>query len=420
MNKFNRRSLLVLLIALLTLPIMSNATAAQAPPARIVAIGDSVTVGYEVGLSEKSVPYGYVERVYEQALFHGRAELSNYAVLGLTTPGLISLLKGAQEGRKMTANDLDQDFSVYADGRIAAFANDIAAKAPDIAASLDKASLVVMTVGGNDFGDFIKQVLKASDNTAATKLIDEQFDPTLETYLANLRKLIPQIRGMAPGAEIVLADQYLPLWSEHELYDKLLASVTKLSAELDALALEMKGQNIPLRIVHLYDKFAGKAEKYTYIKSILMDNHPTQAGYDAIGRAFADELWGQYLQPAPKAKDVPISIIINGKQLVSKPTIVKNTTFLPFREVAAAVGASIQWVQKEETVIFRKDGKEVAIKVGAKKMTVNGVEQPLDTPAYYVKEGKIQKTYVPLAVITSGLDYQVVYRQKLQTAFINS
>ena len=41
-----------------------------------------------VGMIGKSVPYGYVDRVYEQALYHGRAELQNYGILGLKSPGI--------------------------------------------------------------------------------------------------------------------------------------------------------------------------------------------------------------------------------------------------------------------------------------------------------------------------------------------
>ena len=80
----------------------------------------------------------------------------------------------------------------------------------------------------------------------------------------------------------------------------------------------------------------------------------------------------------------------------------------------------MQWIQKTKTAVFSKDGKEVVIQVGAKTIVVNGVTQSLVTPAYFQQVGKIQKTYVPLAVISAGLDYQVVFRKKLLTAFINS
>lgn len=54
----------------------------------IVALGDSITAGYEPGMTEQSVPYGFVERLREQGLFHERTSAVNYGILGLTSEGL--------------------------------------------------------------------------------------------------------------------------------------------------------------------------------------------------------------------------------------------------------------------------------------------------------------------------------------------
>jgi hypothetical protein len=51
---------------------------------------------------------------------------------------------------------------------------------------------------------------------------------------------------------------------------------------------------------------------------------------------------------------------------------------------------------------------------------VNGVSQPLATPAYFQQVGKELRTYVPLAVISNNLDYQVIFRNKPMAVFINS
>ena len=57
-------------------------------PFYYVALGDSISVGYEPGMTETSIPYGYVDRLYEQALFHHRTEVQNYGILGITSKGL--------------------------------------------------------------------------------------------------------------------------------------------------------------------------------------------------------------------------------------------------------------------------------------------------------------------------------------------
>ena len=82
-------ALIMLLLASQTVLAASNTNvASQGAAYKIIAIGDSVTAGYEHGFTEQSNPYGFAEHVYEQALFHGlRTEYANYGVLGLRTDG---------------------------------------------------------------------------------------------------------------------------------------------------------------------------------------------------------------------------------------------------------------------------------------------------------------------------------------------
>jgi hypothetical protein len=235
-----------------------------------------------------------------------------------------------------------------------------------------------------------------------------------------LDKTIRQLHVMAPNAQIMLADQYLPLWNTHALYADLLVAVDKVANRLDEVTGALAKEGIPVKVVHISPKFKGKERDFTYIKTVQYDNHPNQAGYDTIAKAFVDILWKQYITPAPRAADVPISVIINGTELLSKPILKNNTTFLALRDVSNAVKAELKWDEKTKTAIFSKNSLVVSITIGAKTMVVNGVKQPLDTPAYFQQVDKTKKTYVPLAVIIKGLDYDVVYRGTIKTAFINS
>ncbi|KIL36488.1 hypothetical protein SD71_07755 [Cohnella kolymensis] len=393
---------------------VEKAAAADKDVYRIVALGDSLTVGYEPKMTEASVPYGYADRMYEQALFHGRAELENYGVLGLTTPGLNNLLQGAAGGRPLKAADL-QDFTSF-DTRVIKQADAVAARTPEISAELREADLVVVTIGGNDFADVIKSMSNQSIEDARKTLADS-FETRLNKYTADLDIMIRLLNQLAPDAQIVMADQYLPLWDTHALYPELKSAVDKLSAQLDRMAADYIKENIRLKVAHVSEKFVNKETEYTYIT--LFDGndiHPKQAGYEAMAEAFAAAVWPEYRKPSAKAAGVPLSVIVNGNELASKPTVVKNTTFLALRDLANAVNADLKWTQKTKTAVFSKNGMLVTVTIAAKTMTVNGITLPVETPAYAGKDGK---TYVPLSLITKGLDYQVVYRAKLQTAFIN-
>ena len=385
----------------------------------IVALGDSLTVGYEKGMTDKSVPYGYADQIYEQALYHGRATLSNYAILGLTSSGLINLLQGAETGKKLAADDL-QDFAGFPDPRTKQQAESVAAKSAEIAPALADADLVILTVGGNDFGGFIKSMVLESTETAKT-ILQNDFDGVMNNYTANVDTLMREIHKLAPNARIVLADQYLPLWEDHPLYESLLGAVDRLAGKLDELAAKLNRDGVPLSIAHVGDKFAHHVREYTYVKSILdFDNHPRQDGYAVMGEAFADVVWHDYLVPAPKPEGVTLSVIVNGQELAYKPINKKNTNFLPIRELAAAVGADFKWTQETKTAVFSTGNHQVVVTVDANEMIVDGAKTPLATPAYFQKIGKETKTYVPIAAIAKALDFEVVYRQSLQAAFINA
>ncbi|WP_169733281.1 stalk domain-containing protein [Cohnella panacarvi] len=387
---------------------------------KIVALGDSITVGYEKGMNEKSVPYGYAERIYEQALFRGRAQLANYAILGLTTPGLTKLLEGAQAGRSLTADDL-QDYSGFPDPRTKKQADSIAARASEIAPALADANLVVLTVGGNDFGDFIKKMFD-NDNDAKT-IMQTEFDTNMNNYTANVDTLMRKLHEMAPNAEIVLADQYLPFLELHPLYKDLLANVYKLSAALDELATKLQADGIPLRIARVSDKFAYQVKEFTYFTAIEPDNHPKQAGYEAMAKAYVEAIddWKTYLAPKPKPEGVTLSVIVNGQELPYKPINKNNTNFLPIGDLATAVQAERQWDKATKTVTLSKNNHVVKMTIGASYMYVDGVRIKLETPPAFIQAfGKEGKTYVPIAVIVKALDFDLVYRNPIQTAFINS
>ncbi|WP_239618866.1 stalk domain-containing protein [Cohnella mopanensis] len=419
-------SFTALLAALLTFTVVPSVSANDPVSStkdtyRIVALGDSISVGYEPLpeiVNGTSAPYGYVDRLYEQALFHGRSELTNYAIMGLTTPGLSQLLEGAADKKPLKAADL-QDFSSF-DPRVSQQADLVASKTPELAVDLAQADLVVLTIGGNDFGPII-QAAKDPNTDSARQIIQDSFDKTMNNYTEDLDKMMTRLHELAPDATIVIADQYLPLWKKHGLYNVLKDSVSKLAVGLDQFAAKLNQRGIPVSVAHVSGKFFDNEGPYTYFNVIDgLDIHPKQAGYEAIAQTFSEVIWKQYLKPAPRAADVPLSVVVNGKELPSKAATINNTTFLALRDVADAMHADLKWTQKTKTAVFSKDGREVVITIGASTIIVNGVSQSLKNPAYFQQVGKIQKTYVPLAVISEGLDYQVVFRKKLMTAFINN
>lgn len=406
--------------------------ASPASPYRIVVLGDSVSVGYEPGAANTADVYGYADRLFDQALLHGRAEESSFAILGLTSEGLEHLLQGAKDRKPLTASQL-QDFSKYGDSRIPEQAGGVAARTAELADALSQANVVVMTIGGNDFLDDMRALAESGDKDALAQFT-QNFDSKLNNYADHVKDSVQLLRELAPSATVELADQYLPLPEKFDadLYKTLKDLTDKLADRLDDLAKELNGADAgsaatagtnaaKLDIVHVRDLFVGKELSLTHIYD--HDVHPNQAGYAAIAERFADSLWGEYtvLNAAGKgtaAQPLAPAIYIDGKPLHSAnaPKLKYGTTFLALSDVGEATGAELKWDNATKTAIFSKNGNVVKITIGAKNAVVNGKSQPLAQAAYLDRS----KTYVPLAAIANGLQYQVVYRAKLHTAFIHS
>lgn len=386
---------------------------------RIVAVGDSITVGYELGMNEKSTVYGYVDRLYEQALYHGAAETQNFGILGLKSAGLNRWLEATEQGLPISAEEAQAGITKYPN------ATQTIAKSAELRSALAQADLIVMTIGGNDFLPLFDEI---RTRTVTPEELGGLMDTVLESYISALEGSLRSIAKVNPKAQIVLTDQYLPVPKPSKLnkavteeqYAVLLHGVSKLHEQVDALAVKLEGEGGHVIIANVSEPFAGHELSYTSI--IQGDSHPKQAGYDVIAEAFAKGIWGSYRKPLPLPAGAPLHVIVNGKEVAggNKPIVKNGTTFLPMRDTANALGATLGWDGKTQTATIKADGIEVAFTIGAKTMKVNGQSLALETPAYLEKTGKTSSTYLPLAALTRGLGYQVTYRKPIQTVFINS
>jgi len=391
-----------------------------ATPYRIVALGDSITAGYEYQMDDKTVPYGYADRVYEQALYHGAAELRNYGILGLKSAGLQRWLAAAEQQQPIKAEEAQEGITKYPR------ATETIAKSAELRESISQANLIVMTIGGNDFLSLFDEM---KERAFTTEELTSALATRMENYIVSLQGALQTIGTINPSAKIVLTDQYLPVPKPTQLikavseeqYEALNQGVKQLSDNIAALVTQLGSQGLQVKMVNISEPFSGKELSYTAI--IQGDSHPRQAGYEVIGKAFANGIWGDYRYPSTLDNDVPLRVIVNGKGVngPNKPVVKNGTTFLPMRDIATVLGAGLSWDNKTQTATIKLNETEVAFTIGAKTMIVNGKQVPLDTPAYLEKTGATtSSTYLPLAALSRGLGHQVIYRQTIKTAFINS
>jgi len=375
---------------------------------RLVTLGDSITVGYEPNLKE--LPYGYVERLQEQGLLHGRTQVDNYGIAGLKSSGLKNFADAIKEGKALTSEAIQPSLP---DPRAAQVGANIAA----IRESVAGANLVAITIGGNDVSELLGSADKLSDAELEAKVKE-----LLSSYTANVSAVINDIHEINPNAKIVIADQYQPMpeVAGKALYAKLMEASQGFTATIDGIATEFSAKGIDVKVAHVAKEFVGGEGTMTHmIKD--RDFHPNQFGYEAIAKVFAETIWGDYTKLTAPAAGQPMNIIVSGKTLDTpyKPINRNGKNFVAIQDIVNAVGAITVWDNKTSTATITYGDRKVAVKIGATAVQVNGASVAVDTPAFLNKVGTESKTYVPLAMVAEGLGFDVQYVANLKTVFVN-
>lgn len=387
--------------------------AASSSSYKIVALGDSITAGFEPAMVTQVNPkaYGYVDRLQEQGLFRGRTVTVNYGILGLKTEGLSHYVKAIKEGRTLTPDELQP---ALVDPRAASFGQGTAAAKAD----LQGANLITITIGGND----VSQVMAAAaEGGAASSNLDASVAQLLANYKTNVSQTLSDLTELNPNAQIVIADQYQPVprLAGAAAYEQLEKAADAFTASVDALAAEFTSKGAKVKVAHVAKEFVGGEISYTHIME--KDIHPNQFGYEVIAKVFAKEIWGEYLQPSTRSSDVPLTIIVKGKEINSpyKPVVKNGQTFVAIKDIVTAIGAQTAWDNRTSTATISSAGRKVVIPVGSKTIKVDGKNVATASPAYLNKIGKETKTYVPLALLAQGLGLDVQYSSHLKVVFIN-
>ncbi|WP_054958602.1 stalk domain-containing protein [Paenibacillus dakarensis] len=419
MRKFWRKGLapvtsLILMAVLLIGPWAGTTVSAKeqlttGDAYRIVSLGDSLTVGYEPGMDVNSKPYGFVDRLLEQGLYHGRMEVTNLGIAGLKTDGLKHYVQAIQDERAVSAEDIQAGLK---DPRVTALGAE-AAKAKSVIAEAD---VITITIGGNDLFEIIHKAGTLKPDELASR-VQELFG----IYTDNVTSVVNNLHSINPDAIIILADQYQPVpeIADKLIYPKLMNAAEQFTKVIDGVADTFVTNGINVKVAHVAKEFIGSEMTMTHI--LKEDIHPNQYGYEVMARIFSETIWGDYTKPVMHEANQPMGIIVSGKELKTpyKPVIVNNQNFVAIQDIVNAVGAKSVWSNKTSSAAITYGDKEVIIKIGSKSVTVNGAAVKIDTPAFLHKVGKEQKTYVPLAVLASGLGFDVKYNPKLRTVFIN-
>ena len=79
-----------------------------------------------------------------------------------------------------------------------------------------------------------------------------------------------------------------------------------------------------------------------------------------------------------------VTVYLNNKAITfaandAQPQIFQNRTYVPIRTTCDALGLTIDWNSKTETLTFTREGVTIAHTMRSKIVYINGVKQTLDT-----------------------------------------
>lgn len=101
------------------------------------------------------------------------------------------------------------------------------------------------------------------------------------------------------------------------------------------------------------------------------------------------------------SKDV---IVDNNIVAIDTAALIKNErTFVPYRALAEAFGAKVEWNEKDRTVTTEMDGKKVVMTIDKKEYKVNDKEMTMDVAPYIAKD----RTLVPVRFVAEALGFKV-------------
>jgi hypothetical protein len=98
-----------------------------------------------------------------------------------------------------------------------------------------------------------------------------------------------------------------------------------------------------------------------------------------------------------------------------KPIIKEGSSYLWTRDLAGALGASVEWDDKQKAAIYTKQGRTITLFTTKSAYALNGVEVATDSPAILDNDS----TIIPVRLLSEVLGAKVDYEDKTRTVRIS-
>ena len=111
------------------------------------------------------------------------------------------------------------------------------------------------------------------------------------------------------------------------------------------------------------------------------------------------------------------NMIVNNNVVDMKdaaPFAQNNRTYVPFRALGEALGATVDYDQTAKTVTYKLGSSEIVMTLDSKDYTVNGVKKTMDVAPF----AKDNRTYVPVRFVGEALGFTVTGLQNANGQYV--
>lgn len=253
------------------------------------------------------------------------------------------------------------------------------------------ACLVVVAIIAGFFESMPKSYAEESKSETKQNLIKEQNEIDLSKF--STQKVISYI--IKSRAE--LNADYKAIKPLVPAINKVKSGIDRLYSDVDMLASK-KDENI----ISLLRGMDAELSNYRYIQG-------KTSGED---KTALSELKLALSKLMKKLSIAETGILIYAdEEKVQKqdaaPILINSRTMVPLRLVSEALGAQVEWLNKERAVVIIKDASSLYIQLGEKFYLKNGEKQNIDVPATIVND----RTYVPIRFVSEALGKRVEWQR---------
>lgn len=292
----------------------------------------------------------------------------------------------------------------------------------------------------NEIQDQIKSLIVSS-----APQIKEQLTPSLRVIISKVSSIVEKTIADRIDAEIVkvLPDAMILIptdmekLSPEEIAERMQAQIkpkvestmrpiieAQMRAEIKKLVTEKISKPIDDKMkpkilsmeVSSYDKYVDQLPSYlerviskSSIKGIVHENIiKLQSKISALIESQKGELETEINDYIENLIENEAKIYLGDSAIESdvKARIMNNRLMIPFRAIATALGADVQWLYASKQVVMTKNGTEIKLTLDSDAILVNGKPAKIDVPAASV-EGR---TLVPVRFIAETFGMEVTWQ----------